>query len=323
MVNSKVASIRYAVLTQLLGKIADSTRSLMFFQLGEQEEGAWDARSFSVSVIVPWVSENHDVIGTSAEPYASKPLRRLRLERDGANIRDKSEWAGLYDFLAPLDTAQIEDLEAVFKRCLASVARRLSGQSFKYQIPIRVSLPALRRTLEAFLREPSGGYRALAVAVAMMQVLGKGFSIFSHVESQGLNEADAASGAPGDVMCYDEAGNMLLAVEVKDRSLTLADVRSSSRKARESDDALSRLLFTTPGIKEQDRPVIYDSMTAAWASGLNIYQVDILDLATSTFVLLPEVWRPTLLRVIGEELNRRGNHEHRRAWHRLLSALKD
>ena len=321
LVSSKVVSIRYAVLTQLLGKVADPTRSLLFFQLGEKEVGAWDARSFCASVIVPWVSDNHDVLGTSAEPYASKPLRRKRLERDAPNIRDKTEWAALYDFFAPLDRASDDKLEKAVRRCLGSVARRLSLQSFKYQIPIRVSLPNLCNAVESFLSKPSGGSRTLSVVAAMMQVLGDGLSIFTRVESQGINEADAASGAPGDIMCYDETDNMVLAVEVKDRDLTLSDVRSSTRKVRESDDTLSNLLFATPGIRDQESSKIHESMTAAWASGLNIYQVDIIDLTKYIFVLLPEEWRPVFLRQIGKELDRRGDHEHRHAWHRLLSAL--
>lgn len=121
LVNSSVGSIRYAVPTRLLGKIADPTRNLMFFQLGDQELGAWDARSFSVAVIVPWMSDNHDVIGASAEPCASKPLRRLRLERDAPHIRSRAEWAALHDLFASPDAAPVEELEAVFRCCPASV----------------------------------------------------------------------------------------------------------------------------------------------------------------------------------------------------------
>jgi len=77
----------------------------------------------------------------------------------------------------------------------------------------------------------------------MMQTLGDEFSIFARIESQGVNESDVASGVTGDVMCYDENDQMVLAVEVKDRTLTLADVRTSTRKERESDPALSDLLL--------------------------------------------------------------------------------
>jgi hypothetical protein len=136
-----------------------------------------------------------------------------------------------------------------------------------------------------------------------------------------VNEADVARGSPGDVMCFDAADNMVLAIEVKDRALTLADVRASTRKARESDAALSNLLFATLGISEQDRSSIHDSAVASWAAGLNVYQADIIELVRSAFVLLGEEWRPALLRQIGAELDARGDHAHRRAWHALLSAL--
>ena len=132
---------------------------------------------------------------------------------------------------------------------------------------------------------------------------------------------DAASGAPGDVMCYGPNGDLILAVEVKERELTLSDVRSSSRKAREADAALTSLLFATPGVKKKDDRAIRESAATAWASGLNVYQADIIELAASTFVLLAEKWRPALLRQIGAELDRRGDHAHRHAWRDLLSSL--
>jgi len=78
LVNSRVSSVRYALITQLLGKLTDPKRSLMCLQSGSSDPGAWNARSFCDAVIVPWVSENQNVLGTSAEPYASKPLRRER-----------------------------------------------------------------------------------------------------------------------------------------------------------------------------------------------------------------------------------------------------
>lgn len=323
LVNSKVTSIRYAVITQLLGKVANPDRSLVYLQSGTDEPGAWNARSFCDSVVVPWVTENHDVIGTSSEPYASKPLRRLRLERDMPDVRNKAEWAALFDFFDPLDHATPVEAQKALTRCLESVARRLSGQTFKYQIPLRVSLPGLRQALETFLGESSGGFRPLAVTAAMMRVLGRGFSIFSRVTSQGVNEADAASGAPGDVMCYDEDDHMILAVEVKDRELTLSDVKAFTRKARESDKRLSNLLFAAPSIREREIDSIHDAVAAAWASGQNVYQMDIIDLAVAAFVLLSEEWRPELLREIGKELDDRGDHAHRKAWQDRLVALAE
>ena len=322
LVNSKVLSIRYAILTQMLGKIASEDRSLLCLQLGTGETpGAWDARSFCSAVIVPWVADHHDVLGKSPDPYVNNPLRRPRLDQGTDQLRHGGEWDALVAFLSPLDSAARSDLEAAFVLCLESVARRLATQSFKYQIPMRVSLPQTLRTLEAFLAEQSGGLRPLAVTAAMMTVLGHAFSIFASVSSQGLNEADSSTGAPGDVMCLDDGGNMVLAVEVKDRALTLADIRGSTTKVRASNDPLSNLLFAAPSIRADQEDAIRQNIDSAWASGLNINQIDIVELASAAFGLLSEGWRPKLLREIGTELDRRGDHAHRRAWHDLLSNI--
>lgn len=141
LVNSRVTSIRYALITQLLGKIANPERSLLYLQSGSTKAGAWNARSFCDAVIVPWVTENQNVLGTSAEPYASKPLRRERLERNMPNVRDKEDWTRLYDFFAPLDQSSSLELQQAMFRCLLAVAQRLAALSFKYEIPLRVSLP--------------------------------------------------------------------------------------------------------------------------------------------------------------------------------------
>ncbi len=322
LVNSELASIRYAILTQMLGKIANMDRSLLSLQVGEHETpGAWDPRSFCSAVIVPWVADNHDVLGKSPDPYVNNPLRRPRLDKGMRQLRRRKEWEALVAYLSPLDDVSKSDLEAAFVCCLESAARRYAAQSFGYQVPLRVSLPQMLGALETFLAEASGGLRPLVVTAAMMAVLGRSFSIFESVTSQGLNESDSSGGVPGDVMCFDGSGNLVLAVEVKDRALTMADIRSSTRKARASSDPLSSLLFATSDVREDEREEIRRNVETAWASGLNINQIDIVDLANAAFVLLSEDWRPTMLREIGTELDRRADHVHRRAWHDLLLKL--
>ena len=135
------------------------------------------------------------MLGKSPDPYVNNPLRRQKLDEGVHQLRDRHEWDGLVALLVPLESAGRIKLEATFIRCLESAARRLSAQSFGYQIPIRVSLPQMLRVLEAFLNEASGGLRPLVVAAALKAVLGRAFSLFETVSSQGLNEADSSTGA--------------------------------------------------------------------------------------------------------------------------------
>ena len=74
----------------------------------------------------------------------------------------------------------------------------------------------------------------LVVTTALMETLGEAFGLFPRVESQGLNEPDAATGMPADVMCYGPDGDLRLAVEVKDRDLTRSGASGSSRLSARS-----------------------------------------------------------------------------------------
>ena len=62
LANSKTVAIRYALVTQILGKIADPSRNLLTLQMAASGPGAWDARSFATAVVVPWVAANHHVL---------------------------------------------------------------------------------------------------------------------------------------------------------------------------------------------------------------------------------------------------------------------
>ncbi len=320
LANSNTIAIRYALVTQLLGKIADPSRSLFAVQQSAPMEGAWDARSFSTAVVVPWVADNQHVLGTSAEPYASKPLRRPRLEYEMLDVKDKKGWRRLVTLFGKLEQAEHTNVVATFRLVLASLVRRLSTQTFGYTVPQRVSLPRVQLILDRFLATPSGGLRPLAVTAALLRTVGRAFTIFSRVESQGLNEADAVGGMPGDILCfaYNETERICLVVEVKDLDLTIAHVRASSSKAKQADEGLTSLLFAVPGVAEADQEEIRNLVRREWASGLNIYTSSIRSLIDALFVLLDEVWRVRLLRAIGDELDERQNQAARKAWHDVL-----
>ena len=308
-IDSSVLSIRYAFLTQLLGKHADPTRDILCLQRGRQEPGAslagrWDPRGFCTRVVVPWVQRHHSVLGTSTDPYVSKPLRRPRLDRGMDSLKNRREWDALVAFLAALqnssDPTMVKD--AVL-RCLNSLARRLKNQQVEYPVPLRIGLDHLCEILDRYLEVASGGLRPLVVATALMRTLGKAYSLFSRVESQGVNEADAASGVPGDVMCYGEDDSLALAVEVKGHELTLIGLEATIAKARSS--RVTNVLFATPGLASVDRESIEAKITEEFAQGSNIYQISIRSLARSSFMMLKEDWRVTFLQAVCSELDAR------------------
>ena len=308
-IDSSVVSIRYAILTQLLGKLTDPNRDLLCLQRGKQDSdagvtGRWDPRGFCTRVVVPWIQSHHSVLGTSGDPYVSKPLRRPRLDEGMESLKSRQEWDALVSFLTTLqdssDPAMVKD---AVQRCLKSIVRRLRKQQVDYPIPMRIGLDHLCDILDRYLAASNGGLRPMVVTTALMQTIGKAYSLFSRVESQGVNEADAASGVPGDVMCYGEDDALALAVEVKGHGLTLIELESTITKARSS--RVTNILLATPGFVSADKESMEAKITEEFAQGSNIYQTSVQSLVRSVFMLLTEDWRVTFLYSVCSELDAR------------------
>ena len=91
LANSDVSSIRYALVTRMLGKIADPARSPMAFQLGEAVEGARDARLTLAHVQEASRKAKRSSDGLSNFLFAVPGIQ----ERDSAGIEDLTHrsWA--------------------------------------------------------------------------------------------------------------------------------------------------------------------------------------------------------------------------------------
>ena len=315
LVNSGVVSIRYALITQLLGKIADPSRDILAIQAAGGERG-WDARSFAKNVVVPWVAANRNILGTSPDPYVNNPLRRERLD-SRAPLMNRELWDDLVGYLGPLDTADRQVLEENLRRCLGSVARRGRRQDTTLILPPRVSLERLCEMTGDFIGKPSGGLRPLAIGVALMKVLGEAFTLFDRVDSQGINEADSQSDAAGDITCYKDDAAVLV-VEVKDRGITFDDCSDTATKARGS--GITNILFTAPGVVEESEITIRALKSKLWREGCNLYHVDMVSFMEHVFVLLDEKWRIELLKRTAEELDLRGRFEDRVEWNEQCMA---
>ena len=308
-IRSTIVSIRYAFFTQLLGKFADADRDLLCLQLGPRDshasvDGRWDPRSFCTRVVVPWVRRNQNVLGTSSDPYVNNPLRRPRLDEGMDSLNNREEWNALVRLLVDLQAdASPSAVEETMVRCLKAIARRLREQSVEYPVPLRIGLVQLCGLLDRYLEVSDGGLRPLIVTTALMRILGEAFSIFTRVDSQGVNEADAASGAPGDVLCFGPDEELVLAVEVKGQNLTYVELESTIMKARST--GVENILFATPKFASADRQAIEAKIANEFALGCNVHQTSIIDLVRTAFSLLGEDWRVNFIISICVELDAR------------------
>lgn len=323
LINCNVVSIRYALITQLLGKLIDHKRDALCIQRGDastaDEVGRWDARSFCQANIVPWVREAGQVLGTSPEPYVNNPLRRPRLDEGYEPRRNRQLWDKLVAVLRTVqETDDPEFTEAQLRLCLVSLAKLYKELSVQFDVPQRISLESTVNVIEQYLSSPSGGERAQIIIAALMRTIGEFFGIFDEVARQAINEADAASTSPGDVICFKN-GEQILAVEVKDRTITLEDVDIAILKARRSN--VTELLFATVPPADDDAQML-ERTEREFGLGTNVYQSRIETLLRVPLIIAGESSRSRFLTLVGEELNDRVTQPaHKLAWRELLQNL--
>jgi len=322
LVESKSVSIRFSLPTQLLGKIVDSKLDALCLQKGDAtDDSTWNPRTFAQAVIVPWVADNQNVLGTSADPYVSKPLRKPRLEAEPGNVKHAADWKSLYGVLAEVQTKDDKGFtQTRLLQTLRSIRRKLTESTFEYYIPERVSLEQTQRLIELFLSEGSGGDRGLSVAAALFETIGTFFGLYTEVRREAINASDASTGLTADIECIGTNGDLKLAIEVKERSLMLTDVRSAILKARQSE--IREFLFNAPKTNPPEAEAIEDLIEKKWASGTNLYRLSISECIQVSLTLTGEDGRKDFLKNVGEQLNQFNTQPtNRKRWKDLLESI--
>jgi hypothetical protein len=322
-INHTQVSYRYCLPIQILGKLTNPQIDSRRLQRGvdDSDPTAWDARSLGSRVVAPFIKEQESVLGTSSDPYVGNPMRIPRMERNDKSKSDIEGWNRLLDILDAIEKRNdAKFTEKLFRQVLLEIYHRQRTLRFNYPIPPRVSLVAVLDICDKFVSEKSGGDRALALAGALFDVIGSEFGLFAQVNRARINASDEAVGQVADLECVDGSGKVVLAVEVKDRSLTLTDLEGTILKTRNRD--IEEIFFTAPKISPSDEDKISERIDAAFATGQSLYVFDFLALAKAVLALGGNSIRRLFLQKVGDHLDTWTTQpSHRQAWKKLLEML--
>lgn len=322
-INHPQVSYRFCLPVQLLGKLTNPALDCLSLQRGksDQETTSWDARTLASKIIAPFNLRQESVLGSSGDPYVGNAMLIPRMIRDDVSKRDIPNWNMLIGVLETVQKrSDVNFTEAVFRQCLLEIHQRQQGLRFSYPIPPRVSLSTTLALSQQFLAEKSGGDRALALAGALFDVIGVHFHLFAQVNRARINASDESSGQAADLECVNEQGEIVMAVEVKDRALKLADVEGTITKTRHR--AIHDVLFTVPRVDPSDAEKVNTRIATAFAGGQNLYVADFFDLGRVVLALGGEPIRVLFLRKVGEHLDFWNTQpSHRQAWKRLLQSV--
>lgn len=212
---SKTQAFREVLVGCVLARLQDRNIDATLPYVGHGDN-AYNGRSLDERVVNPFFRSHR--IPASTGPFLNMFRRSVRFNEETAKgVRDKKDYAALLSLIGFLNAAEDEaTLRQFLQYLLLRFAQLREAGTVRLSRLQRISLSQYDAFLTGLLATPSGGRVPLMLAVSMCQAIRQHFDLQWTIEFQGINVADAAVGAGGDIT-ISEKGKVLLAVEVTER----------------------------------------------------------------------------------------------------------
>lgn len=239
---SPTQSYREALLGCVLAKSLDAEINIRQ-PYAAQGRNAFNGRTLDEKVVNPFLREKR--VPCSTGPYLNVFRRSVAfVEATRKGLRDKR---GYDAFLALIAHAESLPSGEQVGRLLLYLLFRFAEMREEATVPLakvqRISLEQYETVLRGLLAVPSGGRFPLWLVVATFNAIQKTYELPWEVAWQGINVADAASGAAGDITIRSKA-KVLLSAEVTERQVNRTRV-SATFETKISVASLEDYLFFT------------------------------------------------------------------------------
>lgn len=322
---ASTGSYAKAAIVQTLGKAVNLSLDPRVVQKGEDDDdSAWDARTFARATFVIWNNEANRPFSHAADPYVSNPLRIPRIdERAKSKAKDKVGFDAIANLLN--HASQINSKDEAYSNLvevLVGLRRYLSDKSVDYPLPKRASIDATIESINFFLSERSGGARLQAIVAALFESLADAGLKIGDVTTGHINAPDSGAKKGGDVEFEGLDG--AFGVEVKDRPLSKDDFLASIEKARIA--SVSDLMFVVRATAlfdgSLDSAYFAEEVGRQFSSGLNIYVERFDHFSRLSLSLVGEIGRQGFLRNVGNALETQSAMiAHKWAWASIVKSL--
>lgn len=232
---------------------------------------AFNGRTLDEKVVNPFLQEKR--IPSSRGAFLSVFRRSVQFtEATREGLRDQAGYDAFLRCITYLESIDDDRKIAAFIRHLLYRFAELREAA---TIPItqlhRISLDQYADLLDGLLSTPSGGRFPVLVVVATFEALKEYFRTDWKIEKQGINVADAASGAGGDVT-IKEGDRIVLAAEVTEREISKSRVVSTFQ-TKIAPNSLEDYLFFLKGVPGHGE--VRDQAARYFAQGHEMNFVDI------------------------------------------------
>lgn len=206
---------------------------------------AFSGRSLDERVINPFLRDKG--IPCSRGPYLSVFRRSIQFdERIRSGLRDKTGYDAFLAVISYIEgTSDDLKLMQVLRYLLYKFCELREAANIRLLRIQRLSLEQYNELLTGLLGVSSGGRFPVLLIVATFQAIQAVFELNWEIAWQGINVADVASGAGGDIT-ISSRGQVLMAAEVTERSVDRARVVATFTTKIAPSGIEDYLFFTLP-----------------------------------------------------------------------------
>jgi len=181
----------------------------------QQGELAYSGRTLDEKVINPFLRKMK--IPSSKGPFLSVFRRSVTFtEETRGGLRDQAAFDAMLKVLEYVRRATQKKLHGILHYHLYRFLMLRETSQIETIRPRRLSLPQFEDIISSLIATPSGGRFPVFFVAATFSAIRERFGLDWDVRVQGINVADTAAGAGGDVTIMED-GHTILAVEVTER----------------------------------------------------------------------------------------------------------
>jgi hypothetical protein len=278
---------------------------------------AFNGRTLDEQVVNPFLQTKQ--LPCSRGPYLSVFRRSVRFTAaTRSGLRDRETYDKFLKLVELVDGGTV----SCAKQVLVSLLYRfllLREQSMVALARVkRLSLPQCARLIARLLSVPSGGRFPVDIATAVLAATNDRFTLGWRIESQGINVADIASGAAGDITVTARSGERVIAAEVTERPVT-ADRIVATFNAKIAPAEIADYLFL---VRNAADPKATEQLAAYFAQGHELNVVSLQDWATMTLATIGGAGRSAFLGRMLERLDGQATPNHlKMAWNAAIESL--
>ena len=246
---SKTQAYREALVSCAIARIINQKIDIRLPAVAYGDD-AFSGRSIAEGAVTPFLRDR--AIPISAAPYLSALRGGAKFMKGGAPRiqRDKKGFDSLVEIVDYLRVLDVGNTKKYLQYLLRQFIELRESANINLKKLAKPNLEQLGRLIEGLVKVKSGGRIPALLATALFQTISECHSLGWDVEFQGINVADKASGAVGDITIRKD-GAIILGVEVTERPIDQARVTLTFNQ-KVSPSGVTDYLFITTAKPEKE-----------------------------------------------------------------------